>query len=143
MERTTLNKALQDLEKHYSTEAVADMIAAAYNAIDAYIFPAFHPSESFEEMQKRHKQELKNYKECDKALSETADELDGIVITLSHADDCDELKDVEISEYYHAEEEARTLFDRVTDALEYIADAKQAYDALCDNMRELEWLARE
>ena len=138
-----LNKALHDLEKHYNADAVADMISAAYNALEDYIFSVYRIGESWDDMQARHKRELVAYQESDKALLDAETELDGIVVTLSHVDDCDGFEGTEYGDYIAGEEEARGLLEKVGDALEYIADAKQAYDALWDNMRGLEWLARE
>ena len=141
--KAMLEKALHDLEKHYNADAVADMIAAAYNALEDYIFSVYRIGESWDEMQARQKRELVAYQESDNALIEAEDELHGIVVTLSNVDDCDGFEGTEYGDYIAAEEEARGLLEKVGDALEYIADAKQAYNALWDNMKGLECLARE
>ena len=142
MEKTTLEKAMNDLNK-YSKGSIRGLINAAYANIHDYIFDRYSPaSETYDEMKARINAQIKAYKECDIALKETQEALEDISSILYRADECEEISIEESDAFMDAGYEADELVKWIDEALDYIEQAKEAYDKLYDAMAGLDDMSR-
>lgn len=142
MEKKTLENAMNDLNK-YSKGLIRGMIDAAYSSIHDYIFDRYSPiSESYEELKARTNAQFKAYKECSIALRETQEALEDISAVLYRADECEEISIEESDAFMDAGYEADELVKWIDEALDYIDQAKEAYDKLYDAMAGLDYMTK-
>lgn len=141
MEKKTFENALNNYRENYDGAVIKNLIADAYNAIDAYIFPTVHSYETSDEVLARIKKERENYANCGSDLNEARRELEEISATLSHTDYCEEISDEECEKYFSAMDEVNELLDTINEAMDCIDDAKAAYRKLHEALSDLEYLA--